>query len=323
MKFFFYFPNTTYYRFIYGNAVVSKAVTYIYGFGPTLSYLQFIFRLTTYIHRHYQLFDINFWNKYITPEIDKKEEVCFIFTGMVLGRVWPGYIDYLKSNYNCKIVLMLTDNATTYLSHGYDLEYYREKMDVICTYNEKDAELYGFKVHEPLTFTLSNATNLPFIQRPIDVFFIGQEKGRGDTISDLYEKCKKLGLNCEFHVIGETNRVYSNGIMVSQAPWAYPDILKKVGQSKMLVNILQPGSSGVTVRDIEAYNYGCCLLSNCVSDKNSIYFHEDQIIDINSIDFDFKIHKVMDKKDCFKRKECKFGLDYFFDWVEYTLKTRV
>jgi len=112
------------------------------------------------------------------------------------------------------------------------------------------------------TFYLDSIT-LPIRPISYDVFFSGRDKGRMDAITNVVEEFEKLGLSCFIHIVPDNNAK-------KVARISYEQTLDYIAQSKAILDFIQEGQMGLTVRTMESLFLNRKLITN---NKNII--HED------------------------------------------------
>ncbi len=261
----------------------------------------------------------NIWFKYLVPShlVDKNEQLCFVFSPSTTLSYGEDFVRYVRKKFNnSKVVLVIGDKIESY-GKSFDIEKLKKEMDFVCTYNPIDANKYGIALHPSMVYNITVDNPIPFEQRTTDVFFLGQEKGRGDKIVEIYRKCVELGLRSEFYIVGKTNNSHINGI--NYCDWiSYQDLFEKLKNTKCIINLLQPGASGFTFRDNEAYNHGCFLITNNPIDDLKYIFNEGQVIKIDSLNAE-TANMIKNRKKQFPKKENKFSMDNFYSWIEKSL----
>ena len=90
--------------------------------------------------------------------------------------------------------------------------------------------------------------------------------------------------------------------------------------AKSIINILQPGASGITQRDSEAYSLGCYLITNNKSEELNRIFNDEQVINIEDIKKEVA-ESIQSRAEAFTKRENKYTLDGFYNWIEQTLQS--
>ena len=104
---------------------------------------------------------------------------------------------------------------------------------------------------------------------------MGLAKDRINEIFDAYEYLSRNGLKCDFHIVGakESERKYEDKIDYCN-PMSYYQYLNVLNKSKCILEILQKGGTGNTIRVDEAIAYNKFLITNNVRIKNNPFYCE-------------------------------------------------
>lgn len=169
-------------------------------------------------------------------------------------------------NKSIKISLYLLNamDAKSPIMNGVRPKIAKFNWDNIYTIDTKDAEKYGYKY---LGFNYYSAHNIIPItpDKSSDVFFVGGLKGgRTHLIYDLYEHLVSKGITCDFYLmpIDDKNVKRLQGIYYYKTWRPYEEILQHVQQTKCIIEIIQGGQSGATLRYLEAVCMNKKLLTN-------------------------------------------------------------
>jgi len=322
MKFVDYRSVSGHYYFLLKNDRHKSDVTYVTNDDVSIksSVMQFLYKLHhSRINKYFNLPFKNLWFKCFVPNtIDRNSDfLCFVITPSVIISYGESFVDYLRSRYNCRVALVLGDKVAIYPKE-FDVNHLKSVVDLVCTYNSIDSEHYGIKLHPSVVYDLEIKNEKNFSERSIDVLFVGQEKGRGETIVNLYHKCVDLGLKCDFNIIGETKQPHQDGI--NYCSWIpYSEVFEKLKNSKCIINILQPGASGITMRDTEAYNMGCYLMTSMIDPELEQILNNGQIIGLDFFNKNLA-EQIKARKEKFPRKTITNTVDNFYNWIEKSLQ---
>lgn len=102
-----------------------------------------------------------------------------------------------------------------------------------------------------------------------DVFFIGTDKGRGKTIEHIKNKLIDYGLNVDIRIADNKKHIYNRRY---SRYLKYKENCKEVASSKMLLEVVQNGQTGLTLRTMEALFFNKKLITNNAYIKNSIIY---------------------------------------------------
>lgn len=254
-------------------------------------------KLTKWIYEHHfgrlnKYFDLPFksiWNKhYLKNDFDKNDRICFVLFSSYLNYVKYGLLKYLRKKYpNCKIGCFYQDLASVKRAIAPDKA--KEYFDLVLSFDHKDCEKYGF-VYYPLVYSYTEIEYDPKIPES-DVFFVGKAKNRLSEILEAYEKFRDAGLVCDFHITGveEADRKYADEINYCQR-MSYEENLKRIKKTRCMLEIMQQGGHGYTLRYCEAIAHDRKLITNNSEIRNAPFFKPECISTFSTadeIDVDF------------------------------------
>ena len=320
------FSNTSdYYDAAYHDITNVSNVDYIRNiFETNNKFLTIFFKINFYFHG--KMFPKNplksICNRFLfKSKFNNDHPICFVFTERVLFLYNYGFIDFLRSSYpNAKIVCFLQDLVATVDNIHPDSIF--KEFDLSITYDKRDAEKYNILYHPtPYSF-------YPFKEKkklqPSDVFFVGRAKNRLNDIIKCYEKLTHMGLSCDFHImdVDPKNQKYSEVIHYNNR-LTYKENLQHVKNTKCILEIMQKGATGYSLRTWEAIFYDKLLLTNNKT-INQAPFYNNKYIAIyeSSKDFDDRFHVNSKMKINYNYKE-KLNPKCFLDFIESNLKNKL
>ena len=261
------------------------------------------------------------WNKLLFKNI-KDDDVCIIWNSHFYQLDNAGCIKYLRKRYkNCKIVFQFSDKYDFFRENYRNFpepDELKEKYDLVITYNINDVLKYGFVWQRPCIGDYSNIENDETIPQS-DLFFVGKNKGRLSKILYIYEFCRSNGLKCDFHVtdVAENEQKYKDNIKYNK-PISYDEVLKRVKRTKCILNLVQDGGEGITMRDYEALGNNKYLLTDNKFITEVDFYDANQIILLE--EFEKRIFEIKNnflKENNFSNK---YNRENYFQWLENLLK---
>lgn len=202
------------------------------------------------LYEHIHFCDVTRWLedwKYKIAEYD----VIFIFDG-VRGR---DVIEYIRDhNKRARIIIYyinpvdFADRKAPHNYKGLDCEFY--------TFDPIDAKKFGIKFKPyfyPEEYMIDCDEKVPTKQ---DIFFVGVDKDRLGVIKDLHRMFEQMNLTDRLMVVATPHKKYSR----SDEKWLakrvpYEKIAENIKQSRAILDIVQSGQSGITLRPMEAMFY--------------------------------------------------------------------
>jgi hypothetical protein len=162
-------------------------------------------------------------------------------------------------------------NAYSKWEYGYYLN--KTQLNVF-TFDEGDATSLKFnKINQvyrfPNTSLLQKQTDFK-----TDVFFIGKDKHRSEIIAQLIQLLKQQNICFDFYIIKDKHTITNWQIepYYKNNEISYEDSLEKITQTKCIIEILQKGQTGMTLRTLEAIFLKKKLITtNCDIVKTPIY----------------------------------------------------
>lgn len=206
-----------------------------------------------------------------------------------------------KINPNIKISLYLLNSISSKspVLKGVRKKSHLFSWDYIFTFDHKDAEKYGY-IYAGFMY-YSKHTLIPISKIKYDAHFVGGLKGnRTDLICSVYSYLRNHGVICDFNLMHSSDKEGSilEGVNYYYGWRPYDEVLQKVNESNCIVEILQEGQQGSTLRYFEAVCYNKKLLTNNPS-ITSFPFYDSRYMmyfsRVEDIDFDWiKKQEVVD-----------------------------
>lgn len=150
----------------------------------------------------------------------------------------------------------------------------------VYTFDEGDAKNYGFGLLNQI-YRSPRPGELEETECDNNrcVFFVGTDKQRSGKLARLSESFEIAGIKCDFHILRDkktceeaTLQKYYSSRLVE-----YPEYLRRLRQSACMLEILQEGQSGMTVRTLEALFFGKKFITNNQGARDFPFYHPDNI----------------------------------------------
>ena len=259
----------------------------------------------------------NIWNPfYFNNTFIDDKPICFIFSGATAIYAKSGVTNYLKSKYTgSKFVCFYQDIISSYKYLTIDQA--KHYFDLLISYDKADAEKYRLLYH-PTQYSkidIPKNSSLP----ESDIYFVGSAKNRLWKIIETYEYLKAKGLKCDFNIteVAPKDQKYKNEINYIKR-MSYLENLQRIDKTKGIIEIMQEGANGFTLRTWEAITYNKFL----ISDNKAIEALQDNyncFIKLNDITNDWK--KLLSRRVIYdiSLKE-HMSVSGFIKFVENNLK---
>ena len=224
------------------------------------------------------------WNKHlINYKFNNDKPVCFIFfCGCTFSDQIPyGLIDFLKKNYiNARFVVFYQDLVCH--KRKIDLMTYKKYMDLVISFDIEDSKENNLLYH-PLVYSDIADTIVPY-EYESDIYFCGAAKNRLKEIIEAYVFFTNAGFKCDFNVIIPHNQDYPDymGIKFYRS-FPYTENLRHLKASKYILEIMQKGGTGYTIRTCEAIAFNKKLISNNLYLQSAFFYDKNNIITYDSL----------------------------------------
>lgn len=132
----------------------------------------------------------------------------------------------------------------------------------VVTFDPEDARRHGLPLVDQVYRDVSPYRRSD-VAEDIDLYFVGQDKGRLPTLRRLQMAAERAGLRTRFHITPDRRRRYGpqEQALLSPDPLPYAENLAWINRARCLVEVVQPHQSGPTVRSLEAAFFGKKLLT--------------------------------------------------------------
>ena len=148
------------------------------------------------------------------------------------------------------------------------------KWGTAYTFDRKDAQKYGLQLNSQLyVYPEKNSGNS--IQR--DVYFVGKDKGRRETLEDLAAFFDRHGITYQMQVKPDDGSEWeSSGLQ--KIDWVdYKEIAGNIRESKAILEICKDSQEGMTLRAVEAIFYDKKLITNNLSYEQYDFYDPEKI----------------------------------------------
>ena len=281
----------------YKDLIDDTQISYIPNFRPKglLGQLQRI-HFTPQLNHLVSIPGKSWWNPLILRHIKKEQRPCFLILDKWL-RMECGIrlLPYLKKHYpEAPIVCFTQDLIDTiidiYSRRHIDLDYIKQYTDLFISYDAIDAKKYALLYH-PTVFS-AIPTDVSQRKETYDLYFLGRDKGRLQTLVTICNEARQRGLRCKFVMleIPQDQRIECEGIVYSDSLVSYRQNLEDCAASNCIIELLQQDAQSPTFRTWEAISLNKKLLTNNTNIRHSEVYDTRYISvfgDEKTIDWDF------------------------------------
>lgn len=225
----------------------------------------------------------NIWHKAIIKKYLRENiKDIFVLNEHRLGL--QALYDFLQSNFaspcapNINILLRNPFDESGKIATLLDL--LSKKGVKIWSFDQADCLKFGFLLYPQFVEQIDGLKN---IQIQYDFSFVGRDKGRADVLSRLQDHLKGCGYSTLFDI-----RDPASSDTAQSANLSYVEYLERYLSANCMVEILQEGQSGMTLRPLEALVYGRKLLTNNPDIVKEDFYHPSNIMVMDTTGVDLK-----------------------------------
>lgn len=176
-----------------------------------------------------------------------------------LTRTVPNYIHKMKPSMriiywywnpvNAKSLPQLTKNSKIecWSFDKYDCAKYNMKQNIQYYYDQTQDDLHKAEIL-------------------YDVYFVGHDKGRSEKLHEIHEYIDAIGLNVKIDLVDDSS---------PNVPYA--EVQKRIRKCRAILEVLQDGQVGCTLRALEALFYRKKLITTNFNIVNEDFYNSDNI----------------------------------------------
>lgn len=260
------------------------------------------------------------FSRYIsnTKERSMWELDCIGYKTVVLFDTYAHYSEYAHKiertvSEDTRLILYLLNPA--FFSDDYTKLSNRWE---IWTFAKVDSEKYGFRYggtfYNPHLLKLTGKENRE--SKQTDVLFVGTDKGRKIYVNELENILTNEGIKCDFRIVDNFKSLFYTGY---SREVSYLDLCKLICNSKVILDVVQEGQYGLTLRIMEAILFGKKVITtNKYLAKDEDFSSNENIYILDKYNFrglkSFILKPVIPYSENLKQKYS------FYSWMERLLK---
>ncbi len=195
-----------------------------------------------------------------TVDLDKSKINIILIPHGVLSYVDFDYLQKEKNHCNIKCCLILLDYWDSIYSARARETVKKGVFDYIFTFDPNDAQKYNFIFYDtPYSVLLNKKPKII----ELDLYFVGNAKKRISLLHKVYFDAKSNEIKMKFRISQvKAKDKLDDGIILYNKPIDYPASLQEMIKANCILEIMDPGQSGATLRYYEAVCYNKKLLTN-------------------------------------------------------------
>jgi hypothetical protein len=227
---------------------------------------------------------------------NSSEETYVIFTNASLQKYYTLKKLCMMKKRNIKLILLFLDPLFAKQSlNAYEFAQ-KGVFDLVFSFDEKDSILNNY-IFWPTPYSrIIDNTIYPKINDNNGVYFCGSLKGRDFILNECALEFKKHKVEFEYDIYGEKRKIRTcktkDWILKTKTSGyiSYKNIVKKTQKYNCILDIVQPGQNGFSLRPYEAVCYNKKLITNNPNIFKFKYYNPKYMMffeKINDIDFNW------------------------------------
>lgn len=310
MKTVFFGASGSIIRWAYTDVINSPDIEYCdYSYGLRKGLKRYFFTQTAAKYMPLQIKKI-IYKKYLKyrffDTVKAKDEILFVFTcqyNMFFINVFQPFIRFLKKLYpHSKYAFYYNDIVETCFPENIGM--IKEEFDMVLTFDRADAKKYNITYYGEVLSKNEIVADCNI--KPFDVFFVGSDRKRFDTILQLFKTLSDIGLKAVFYLFDvlpeNEDRLadylpdadtssdtieYKASVLYKNVYCPYQKTLSLIDKCKCILEITLSAQNAATLRLLEATVYSKKLITNCKTAVKKPYYKKENILffsNVNEID---------------------------------------
>lgn len=190
-----------------------------------------------------------------------------------------------KLHKKATIVVFLINTCWSYFKtdnkHYISKIFNRLGVDKIYSFDKDDCEKYGLEYAENIYSVNSKEENSI---KKYDCYFVGQNKGRLETIISVADQLDKVGKTYLFRITGVecTEKLEERTGFILNKEISYAEVLNEIALTDTILDIPMNGQKGLSLRYFESVCYNKKLITYNMSTKSQCFYKPEYILAINN-----------------------------------------
>jgi len=229
--------------------------------------------------------------------------------------IWLQSIEYLVNKYDkTKVVVWywnIVKNETL-------LNLCKRHAHKVCTFDMGESEKYNIGLHNQFYWINPDgeSENLDAIY---DVVFVGRLKGRLSKLEEIYTALLSQGIGVYFYVVKDSRADKSTVFDLKDTFLSYNDVCNLISNSRAILDVVQPGQEGMTLRALESVFWQKKLITDNINVRKEGFYNDGNVIFIQDLLIDnILIHDFLSRDGVRNEREIlqKYGLDQWLREID-------
>lgn len=148
----------------------------------------------------------------------------------------------------------------------------------LWTFDSFDAKRYSLNLNCQF-YDINSLVIQPYKNKSKRAFCACVDKGRYKTLKNIQTLLQSNNIECDFLLVRDVGQTYADEDYewISNQGIPYSEFLYRTLQSDIIVDLVQPNQTGITVRVLEALFYNKKLITNNIFIKQYDFYNSDNI----------------------------------------------
>lgn len=155
---------------------------------------------------------------------------------------------------------------------------FKRHSERIYTFDHADSVRYAIPFKEQV-FSRMRIPEPDPRSHPVDLVFIGTERNRLPVFRRIMDEAQADGLTTFFHIVPSPYKRYGVGEQswLSAGAIPYAEVLRHIGRARCLIEIVQSGQHGCTLRAMEALFFGKKLVTDNPAVEREAFYRPENV----------------------------------------------
>ncbi|MDR6968284.1 hypothetical protein J2X31_002301 [Flavobacterium arsenatis] len=199
------------------------------------------------------------------------KKIAQVDTVIIFATAVDSHIAYIIKNYSHKRIIIWYWNP---VSKSFVPSKFQGNNVEFWSFDQEDCEKYNIRFNSTFYIKDIHPAQDDSLKREIDVIYLGMDKGRKKNLKDIENQLNAQNITTYFHIIPDFKAPNPENIKSMD----YGVYLSHVNNAKVILDFLQAGQAGQTIRPMESIFLKRKLLTNDTTivhmpfyDRNNIF----------------------------------------------------
>lgn len=146
----------------------------------------------------------------------------------------------------------------------------------VYSFDKDDCQKFGLKYNSQF-YSQGYRPQIGAASTKQTLFFVGKDKGRYHTVEQIADYLDREHISYNFMIFPDNGVKYNRNDLLSTVYMNYEDVCKAVCDSSAVLDLVQDGQGGLTLRAMEALFFDKKIVTNNKSYKDYGFYSSDKI----------------------------------------------